>query len=425
MQYQIKCIGLVAVFGSMIVAANAVCFPWLPRINNNLTSNSDDAINDTDRTVDPDANRFGCDLAVSKGYQCTELKVVTDDGYILTVFRLPRASNETAIHTIKKPKPIVFLQHGLEASGTNWIMNFPTQSLGFILADNGYDVWMGNFRGNQYSRAHTTWGIDTKEFWDFSWDQMAQYDLPAMINFALNYTQQEQLFYVGHSEGTMTAFAKFSSDLKFAKKIKKYFALAPIISLKYTNGALRFLALFGQVIGWLFQLFGVYEFLPNTCFSELLAEFVCGIHFTDKLICENLFFALSGPDVEGLNKTRIPVYASHVPSGTATKNIVHFSQLVLSGNFQKYKYPTEQENIDHYGQATAPLYDVTQMEVPTAVFWGGNDWLADPRDFEILRPKIKNLIGNYYQAEMNHLDFIWGMKAATEIYAVILNLMKS
>ena len=41
----------------------------------------------------------------------------------------------------------------------------------YVLADNGYDVWLGNYRGNRYSRRHLTLNPDSlfnRDFWQFS-----------------------------------------------------------------------------------------------------------------------------------------------------------------------------------------------------------------------------------------------------------------
>ena len=48
---------------------------------------------------------------------------------------------------------------------------------------------------------------------------MAKYDLPAMLNFALKTTVAEDLYYIGHSQGTLIGFAQFSQDPKLAKKV--------------------------------------------------------------------------------------------------------------------------------------------------------------------------------------------------------------
>jgi len=37
----------------------------------------------------------------------------------------------------------------------------------YVMADIGYDVWMGNSRGNTYSKRHINLTATRKEFWNF------------------------------------------------------------------------------------------------------------------------------------------------------------------------------------------------------------------------------------------------------------------
>ncbi|KAL0377303.1 UNVERIFIED_CONTAM: Triacylglycerol lipase 2 [Sesamum radiatum] len=94
-----------------------------------------------------------CSAAVTiNGYKCQEFDVTTDDGYILSVLRIPegRAGGGGA------NRPPVLLQHGLLVDGMSWLMNPPEESLALILADNGFDVWISSVRGTQFSRRHLT-----------------------------------------------------------------------------------------------------------------------------------------------------------------------------------------------------------------------------------------------------------------------------
>jgi len=68
---------------------------------------------------------------------------------------------------------------------------------------------------------------------------MADYDVPAIINYALNITGQSQLYYIGHSQGTLVGFLSFSSHPEIAKKVKLFIALAPIFHLNHTAAIVR------------------------------------------------------------------------------------------------------------------------------------------------------------------------------------------
>ncbi len=92
------------------------------------------------------------------------------------------------------------MQHGILDSSATWINNSPDKAPAFILADAGYDVFLGNSRGNYESRHHETLNPDKDAaFWDFSWEEMGTYDLPAMITKALEVSGAKKLAYVGHS----------------------------------------------------------------------------------------------------------------------------------------------------------------------------------------------------------------------------------
>ncbi|XP_073432020.1 lipase member M-like isoform X3 [Dendrobates tinctorius] len=316
---------------------------------------------------DPEAYMTVTEIISYRGYPSEEYEVITDDGYILSVHRIPHGTR----HYSAEHKPVVLLQHGLLADASNWITNFENNSLGFILADAGYDVWMGNSRGNTWSRKHKSLSTSDSKFWAFSYDEMAKKDLPAVVDFILQKTGQKQLHYIGHSQGTTMGFIAFSTIPQLAQKIKMFFALAPVATVQHPIGPIA--------------------------------------------------AARGIPDC--LIKTRVHVYASFCPAGTSVQNMIHWLQAVHSGRLQAFDWGPE-GNMKHYNQSTPPLYDVTNMNVPTAIWSGGNDWLSDKLDVELLISKIHNLVFFKEIRKWQHLDFIWGLDAPQKVYKKILKLLE-
>ena len=75
-----------------------------------------------------------------------------------------------------------------------------------------------------------------------SWDEMAKYDLPTIVNFILNKTGQPSLYYAGHSQGTLIPFAELSRNKELAQKIKAVFAMGPVAYLNHMESPLKYIA---------------------------------------------------------------------------------------------------------------------------------------------------------------------------------------
>lgn len=368
--------------------------------------------------VDPEVNMNVSQMIRYHGYPCEEHDVETSDGYILSVQRIPHGRSD-----VHDRRPPVLLQHGLLSSASDWADNLVNESLAYLLADAGFDVWMANSRGNTYSLRHKTLTPDQDKFWDFSWDEMAAYDLPATVDKVLAVTGATQLAYVGHSQGTEIAFARLSRDKDLAKKIRIFVALAPVAYLKHLKSPIRLLAPFSKDLDFLFALFGVRDFFPSSPLIRWLAENVCDIEIP-KILCENIMFLFGGYDYNNLNSSRIPVYIAHAPAGTSTRNIIHYAQAVKSGKFCQFDFG-EEENMKRYNQTTPPEYDPTKITVPIALFSGTNDWLAVPRDIQKLLPQLQHVIKNQVIDQWEHLDFVWGLNAPSKCYDDVIDVIKT
>ena len=157
-----------------------------------------------------------------KKYDFEQHVVRTRDDYLLCVHRIPsvlqnqrgvkqlplksskRTSDKTSkIHVIDnldnfdqqfppvhhyQTKPVVLLYHGFLMSSEIWVCNVDEyRNLPLLLAEKGYDVWLGNARGNKYSQNHLWRNPRYHEFWGFSLNEYAVYDLPDVVDVSYCY----------------------------------------------------------------------------------------------------------------------------------------------------------------------------------------------------------------------------------------------
>ncbi|XP_075982263.1 lipase 3-like [Anticarsia gemmatalis] len=363
-------------------------------------------------------------LIAQHGYPAESHTIVTDDGYVLTVHRIPFSKNSVQAPVSRKT---VLLHHGLLGSSADWVIAGPNKGLAYILSEVGYDVWMANVRGNTYSRAHVSRKVDSFEFWNFTFHEVSQHDLPAVIDYIMETKGWDvKINYIGHSMGTTILFALLSTKTQYNKVLRAGFALAPVAYMSEIKSPIRLLARFSDNLEYLFKLLGANEFLPQNAVLRWLSKHACEINRYEEAICENSMFVLCGHDEQQFNKSLLPLILAHVPAGASTKTLVHYAQEIKNyGKFQQFDYGPV-GNIKQYGSLQPPEYPIQKITLPIALLSAENDWLASEIDVTNLYVKLPNPIEHYIVPlkEFNHIDFLWAIDAPTLVYTKLLQLLE-
>ena len=353
------------------------------------------------------------------GLDLEEETVTTEDRYVNTMWRL------TSKDPNNRNGKSVIMQHGL-LDGAFTFLILAEDSLPKKLCDEGYVVYLPYIRGTQFSRSHLDYDSGlTSKYWDFSFDHMAAYDVPANINFVKNRDGVEKVYYIGHSQGTLTFFLAYMNNPEFMEKnIAKFIALGTVPNV---NNAPHFLIkLFDK--SKILNLIPVKNFL--TLPKEVGQVFVPLCTSKAKFLCNSILsLAFSGThetgriDYDRLGKN-IFLYE---PGGTSLQNMKHWIQIYKAKRAQKYDYGLV-ENLKHYGQTTPPVYDLKKMKgysIPSLMTISDADPFANPQDTldfvdNIENKKVVNILSltNY-----NHIDYFWADSAIQEIFPKVMNFL--
>ncbi|KAG0503096.1 hypothetical protein HPP92_003168 [Vanilla planifolia] len=344
--------------------------------------------------------------------------------------------------------------------GISWLLNSPEQSLAYVLADNGFDVWIANTRGTRPSFRHVSLSPSDKvialaimqAYWAWSWDELAAHDLPAMIDFISKKTGQK-LHYVGHSlvmtisfsfyrahlllfipvflshglmlQGTLIALASLS-ERREVDKMKSVALLCPVAYLDHMETPLGIVAakvFLGEILSdWL----GMPEFnLNNKKISNFLSK-LCSAN--PGIDCNDLVISFTGNNC-CLNASTVDVFLKYEPQPTSMKNMVHLAQTFRDGILRKYDYGSNVTNFERYGQHTPPVYNLSNIpnSLPLFLGHGGKDFLADVKDVEHLLDNLKfhdpDQLSVHYVQEYAHEDFVLGVSAKHMVYESVMTFL--
>ncbi|XP_075987375.1 lipase 3-like [Anticarsia gemmatalis] len=365
--------------------------------------------------TNPRCGRSFEDLATYDGYRVEKHYVITSDGYILTLFHIFPHISCTVIKLIH-----VLFMHGLYLSGIDCLVPGPKKAICYILADACYHVWVGNNRGNVYSRNHTIYNPNTdKIFWRFDYEDMARKDMPAIIDFILIKTGTTQIFFVGHSQGMaclilcLSFYGEYNAKIKFAIGLSTstwlYHARLIVLTLQAILATENILSYDGEI----FPYGGIVQSTADAC---------CATSNISYPGCAAAVFALFGCDITSLSPDTIAVAVSVEPSGTSIEDFLKWGHTVLNG-FGYKDYGTA-GNLEHYKSIIPPTYDLSNYTAKTTFVYSDGDYICDEEDLKIL---ISNLVNDeqIFVCKLSddtfcHVDYIYSNKTTEYIYPILL-----
>ncbi|CAG4929747.1 unnamed protein product [Parnassius apollo] len=338
--------------------------------------------------------------------------VLTEDGYFLTLHRVMTPHVQSVSELGNKT---VLLHHGLLGSSADWILLGPKKSLPYLLSNLGYDVWMANARGNIYSRGHVSKDTNSSDFWRFSWQEMGQYDLPAIIHYIrLVKNTSDPISYVGHSMGATALLVLLSTEPIFNSYLSIGILLAPLAFMVNSQGPLRmFSPVASRPPPLLLQVVGDGEFMPSKETPDWLAFRHCT---GPQIFCKNPLLYLTGGILqeqfwdEGL-KNRV---LNHVPAGGSTYTILHYAQIAKNGKFHKF------------GDVVAE-FPLNRISLPIALISSSDDWLATVPDVKRLYFGLSNPIDHHVVRNNNlsHTEFVWGPGADVLVFRKVIDYLQN
>ncbi|KAK4225109.1 putative sterol esterase [Podospora fimiseda] len=402
-----------------------LCYSISRRLFNSLTTPKQKRAEQRRKSISAsvrDASDF-VDLCALFGYTAEEHVVRTEDGYLLGLHRLAWRKGEENTRVNRGPnsvkKKVVYLHHGLLMNSEVWVcLTDEQRALPFVLVERGFDVWLGNNRGNKYSKKSIHSSPNSNEFWNFSIDQFALHDIPNSISYILETTGQPSLSYIGFSQGTAQAFASLSIHPKLNDQVNVFIALAPAMSpAGLSNGIVDALVKASPQV--LFLLFGRRSILSSaTMWQSLLYPPI----FT-KLIDLGLGFLFNWRTENISTSQKLAAYP-HLYSFTSTKSVVHWFQIIRTKSFQLYDDDVHRPLLSATSNKYTKVakYPTRNIKTPIVLVYGGSDSLVDIKAMlrELPSQTVANEIPHY-----EHLDFLWAKDVDEQVFQHVFDALDS
>ncbi|KAI9100356.1 Alpha/Beta hydrolase protein [Phlyctochytrium arcticum] len=379
-------------------------------------------------------------------YPCETHTTETRDGYRLGLHRIPNPQFGSTAYSYPPPyeRPPIIIWHGLFIQSGAFVCSpgGPTTNLAFVLADAGFDVWLANSRGSVYSRHHAHLPsaeehMFQSKYWKYvGMDEMAKFDVPAVVKYVCQMTGWSKVGYLGYSQGTAQMFMSLSLSEEMNERVACFVAMAPAMRPRAISKPVFALAdrfspaiLYG--LGW-------WSFLP---LAEWLRRFAHSEHYSH--IIHNSLQLLLGWNCTRWPAAWRPALYSHLFGGGSVRNVVHWFEIMTKQTFGPYEHERAPHylangtgmhpplatsgtiDIDTFAPAnTGPCaYPTKHIRTKMVLFSGTKDEISEPEYLRRVLPEattIKQVDG------FGHMDFLWDPTAKERVWDdIVLTLREA
>ncbi|KAG9510622.1 Lipase member K [Fragariocoptes setiger] len=380
-------------------------------------------------------------IVSERGYILETHTITTSDGYILGLHRIVNP-----LVPFRKTIGSVIVQHGIMCASVHFVFNSErnerpkiitarrhspvaehqlSDSLAFSLSNWRYDVWLPNFRGNQYSRRHQNATHESSaQYWNFSVDEHIYFDADAYVTYIKDVTNRQQIAFVGHSLGTTVGLGTLVADPAHRTHLlRPMILMSPVASTKYMRGMM--LPMFKLVAclypdlssfpGSLYKLHTLLQttcvFWPKTC--AWFAGTICG---------------RNDYDPRSVRIQQAQFLDIVIKQSTSVHVLNHIIQTRQTGLLRRYDHGDSELNMQHYGQNEPPEYRLdTIHDAHLAIISGQSDLISTRDEVDWIKNKTGVTPIEDYVIPRNtfsHLDFIVSKETATLVNKKVIEILQ-
>jgi lysosomal acid lipase/cholesteryl ester hydrolase len=334
----------------------------------------------------------------SRGFIPEFHNVISNDGYYIGIHRMIHA------HVISHRQSVLFLPVA-GGSSVEWLRNSPGgnvnehldkvgPNIGFELAKRGFDVWLMDNRGTyEYSYNHTVYNIDhDQEYWGWSSDEIAFFDIPAVIDHIRTNTGHDKVSVIGHTGGNTNILALMTMVPRFNRIIQPFIALAPVWTRANSpvNPVMREVIRF--LVNYLRNVKG--QVFPQG-YIRILQKLLCDDPVMVAVVCNPVLYVLSSMIYPGsgdgsTNFDRLSIYETTGVRFSVSNWFFAQGQGAIFVDEAGMFDVNPEINMQRYGSVTPPKFDPHRITNPEMHFISApSDLINDQTDLNLFKQQLR------------------------------------